>query len=541
MSFCAFPSYGGPLRRRPALSVDLAPPVHEYDYGSSTNPSVICTSGSNTPLHTTDIIAAEYMTASPMWMDSDDLFDDSLEVSSQSSFNYSSYSFQDTDRDGYQTPLSSLASSPKSPSLPTSKEQTHDEIPRNTKNVGTEKKAQRRSPTIDPNEWQPQNLILRQLKGSKSLHQAHKVLNEWQCESPLGRQAKGSISLRQVHKIPHEQTLSKNLLSLPSIAKSRSVKEVVRSRTSVARRIAAMAGKPSKSTSGASNCTDHLEVRILTTPMIPTMPTMPLAYNPALPFKPLLSRPKAPKIGSSMPVFTSERARKPDILSLKRSTHVTKTNDDFSSYPLPRHVPKDMSSYGDFGPYDSFEAASTAAEISSMKSNRYPSYGLSSNGHDTQTATQAMPFPETMATKFISTKHVYSRSADQAPIAINSRASSKMLVVDETALGRRPFPHGGYFHGPTPPPPLTYVHFHCFQFHQNMNLSKNDLAPVPCMTCRTDDSELRWKCSWCCLRICIKCMESLEGSQGRNLETLIAARAREGIGYPLGYLMDRRA
>ena len=72
-----------------------------------------------------------------------------------------------------------------------------------------------------------------------------------------------------------------------------------------------------------------------------------------------------------------------------------------------------------------------------------------------------------------------------------------------------------------PTPSLTDIHLHCYQSHRNVKPSKNIYAPVPCMACHVDDFEIRWKCGWCCLRICAGCMEKLDHIKGRDLQTLI--------------------
>ncbi|MCJ1233915.1 hypothetical protein MMC14_001873 [Varicellaria rhodocarpa] len=72
-----------------------------------------------------------------------------------------------------------------------------------------------------------------------------------------------------------------------------------------------------------------------------------------------------------------------------------------------------------------------------------------------------------------------------------------------------------------PTPSLTDIHFHCYQSHRNVKPSKNIYAPVPCMACHIDDFEIRWKCGWCCLRICARCMENLDHIKGRDLQMLI--------------------
>lgn len=79
-----------------------------------------------------------------------------------------------------------------------------------------------------------------------------------------------------------------------------------------------------------------------------------------------------------------------------------------------------------------------------------------------------------------------------------------------------------------PIPPLTIVHFSCYQSHANMTPSKNIHAPVPCVVCGVDDTETRYKCSWCCLRICRKCMAVLEEDEKRDLKGLVLKRGHPG-------------
>ena len=72
-----------------------------------------------------------------------------------------------------------------------------------------------------------------------------------------------------------------------------------------------------------------------------------------------------------------------------------------------------------------------------------------------------------------------------------------------------------------PTPPLTSIHFHCYQSHRYVKASKNKYSPVPCMICHADDFEIRWKCGWCCLRICTRCMQRLDHTKGRDLKELL--------------------
>lgn len=72
-----------------------------------------------------------------------------------------------------------------------------------------------------------------------------------------------------------------------------------------------------------------------------------------------------------------------------------------------------------------------------------------------------------------------------------------------------------------PPAPLRPVHWACYQSHQRMLRSQNANHPVPCMTCRVGDDQVRWKCVWCCLRICGECMERLNKTERRDLKILM--------------------
>lgn len=77
-------------------------------------------------------------------------------------------------------------------------------------------------------------------------------------------------------------------------------------------------------------------------------------------------------------------------------------------------------------------------------------------------------------------------------------------------------------------PPLTTAHYACYHSHRSMQLSRNIYAPVPCMTCHQDDQDLRWTCTWCCLRICHQCLGVLENSKGRALSEVLSAVRKTG-------------
>lgn len=85
---------------------------------------------------------------------------------------------------------------------------------------------------------------------------------------------------------------------------------------------------------------------------------------------------------------------------------------------------------------------------------------------------------------------------------------------------------------PTPTPPLTLGHYECYQEHRHMYFSPNIYNPVPCMACGAEEGRSRWKCYWCCLRVCEACMDSLGRMDERNLKTLIdrLEKSRAGVG-----------
>lgn len=85
---------------------------------------------------------------------------------------------------------------------------------------------------------------------------------------------------------------------------------------------------------------------------------------------------------------------------------------------------------------------------------------------------------------------------------------------------------------PTPTPPLTHSHYACYQSHRHMHFSPNVHNPVPCVACGAEEGQSRWKCYWCCLRVCDACMEVLGCIEGRELSVLMdrLEKGRAGIG-----------
>lgn len=90
----------------------------------------------------------------------------------------------------------------------------------------------------------------------------------------------------------------------------------------------------------------------------------------------------------------------------------------------------------------------------------------------------------------------------------------------------------------TPAPPLTPIHFSCYQSHRHVHFSTNIHNPVPCMACGMEGGTSRWKCQWCCLRICGGCMEVLGRATGRDLNILVRKLEEEGSRFAGGRLEE---
>ena len=76
-------------------------------------------------------------------------------------------------------------------------------------------------------------------------------------------------------------------------------------------------------------------------------------------------------------------------------------------------------------------------------------------------------------------------------------------------------------------PELKEGHFTCYTQHRSMLVSSNALAPILCMTCKTDSKQM-WKCGWCCLRVCGGCKNALGEVKG-NLKRMLAEHERGSL------------
>ena len=98
----------------------------------------------------------------------------------------------------------------------------------------------------------------------------------------------------------------------------------------------------------------------------------------------------------------------------------------------------------------------------------------------------------------------------QSPSALTSPAAKLSNQFPNLSTPATP---GKIFQGPE----LSIIHFDCYQNHAQMRNSKNILCPVACMICRKKEMGPRWRCTWCCLGACGRCMQVLTSIPGRNL------------------------
>ena len=73
--------------------------------------------------------------------------------------------------------------------------------------------------------------------------------------------------------------------------------------------------------------------------------------------------------------------------------------------------------------------------------------------------------------------------------------------------------------------PLTSLHYSCYQAHRQIAMSRNVYYPVPCMTCHVVNREVRWRCTFCCLRVCAQCVEGIRSCKRRSLKEFMETMA----------------
>ncbi|MCJ1438346.1 hypothetical protein MMC27_007734 [Xylographa pallens] len=500
MSFCAFPSVRRPPQRRPTLAINLNDLVEIEKHTDKMISSLQQTNHATTPLHTTDIIASEYMyPSSTTPMESEHLSVNSSRDSFLSNDDLHSLGFRS--QDDPDTPPSSIASSPSTRKHPLN---SFGESDLSSRITSKSRKEQ-------PNTW----------KSSKSGRQ------ETQPQETSFEKAIGSVSRHKHTTSESSAKLSKSLPPLPPQLNSRNLLQSNNSRESVAQKIAATGSKVSKDAPGSMGAKRPNEARRAASAdegrqgTLTTLPSLKVeSSRKALPTVPPKSvRPSKPKLPQDDKIKLPSRTSSPhsDVLfsiqDLQSSEQVINAR-----IVLPvAHVKQPMRSHTLKKPSTGLNA------LTVMTSN--PSTGL--NALTAMTSKPIIcenPFVNKSSDAGGRAGRLVPVEKAKPPLVAPARAA-----IDETETGLpNVFKTQRKDKRPTPAAPLTFIHRACYQSHRHMNNSKNDIAQVPCMACQVDDKEIRWKCSWCCLRICNRCMEVLEGIKDRDLGALLQARQKTG-------------
>lgn len=83
-----------------------------------------------------------------------------------------------------------------------------------------------------------------------------------------------------------------------------------------------------------------------------------------------------------------------------------------------------------------------------------------------------------------------------------------------------PIPKSGVITAPT----LKISHYNCFQQHKTMGRRSNRTYPLTCQTCCKSDTEDRWACSFCHLRLCETCLNTFNQND-KDLNRLMTVLA----------------
>lgn len=152
----------------------------------------------------------------------------------------------------------------------------------------------------------------------------------------------------------------------------------------------------------------------------------------------------------------------------------------------------------------------------------YPSLSVSAPTSDQSTISQGTaharsPQPAASTLSPPPSAHALSPPLSANTFSRPSTATSQRPVSIYSPFTRQQTPI------PISAPPIDLTHFNCYQSHRRVFKLSNMHYPVPCMVCKADNTEQRWKCTWCCLRVCTECMEALKKIEGRNLRVVVEA------------------
>jgi len=123
----------------------------------------------------------------------------------------------------------------------------------------------------------------------------------------------------------------------------------------------------------------------------------------------------------------------------------------------------------------------------------------------------------TLSPPLLSPTSRISSVSSQTPSANELSTTARSSVIGLRIHLPKTFPEGPI---PITAPPLTITHYKCYQNHRSIIPSPNTYCPVPCMTCGDSSVAQCWKCTFCMLRVCPRCMAEF-AHRKKSLESLL--------------------
>lgn len=221
-------------------------------------------------------------------------------------------------------------------------------------------------------------------------------------------------------------------------------------------------------------------------------------------------------------------SRTPEPMEAKRITKPLFPVD------LPSNLPKRNSQYGKNGPatlhglrVNSSQELSTNKKAlriddtaSISNASPIPRRSLSSQSPVYYNPSNRISRCRSRQESFRQAEHDFISIPLETPVSIESINEARPDEVDRESVQRAPSEESI-----TPKfkikdygaPPLNKIHFSCYQFHRFFIPSNNFRYPLQCMTCLKSDLEIRWRCIFCCLRVCRDCLGGIRKCKDRSL------------------------
>ncbi|KAG8427204.1 hypothetical protein J3459_007419 [Metarhizium acridum] len=227
---------------------------------------------------------------------------------------------------------------------------------------------------------------------------------------------------------------------------------------------------------------------------------------PPQPTAPSKSEPVAPSLVSVPPIASTSASSLPQAApDLRLATNLLETKRSSPSPPREKPPPAKTQSL----PMNDSNRVISASSDSALSRTSSDQNGVGPSGEELQRpATATGSFDPRIVTSDTHGPMYRGRDGTLYP---------EMKVV------REPDPRAAYFPIQTDKPlqpgsiissrPLNQTHYNCFQKHRTMNRRSNRNYPLTCQTCDKADTEDRWVCTFCHLRICETCLQGLNGHQ----------------------------